>query len=74
MRYQTGLTVAVLAAAALLISGRALKELGCDRYEYSLLLLFAALGGGVMLSANNLRTMVRSVPFNKSFAIITTNI
>lgn len=46
-----------VAAVALLISSRALREIGCDRYEYSLLLLFAALGGGVMLSANNLMSL-----------------
>lgn len=46
-----------LAAIALLISGRALKEIECNRYEYSLLILFAALGGGVMISANNLMSL-----------------
>lgn len=50
-----------LAAVALFISGRSLKQIKVDRYEYSLLVLFAALGGGVMLSANNLMTLYLGV-------------
>lgn len=49
------------AAIALLISGRSLNDLSLNRYEYSLLLLFAAAGAGVMLSANNLMTLYLGV-------------
>ncbi len=50
-----------LAAISLLVSGKSLKEAAVDRYEYPLLILFAALGGGVMLSANSLMTLYLGV-------------
>jgi NADH-quinone oxidoreductase subunit N len=46
-----------LGAAALFMSGGALRGAKLDRYEYPLLLLFAALGAGLMLSANDLMTV-----------------
>ncbi len=50
-----------LAAITLLMSGRALKDIEVNRYEYSLLVTFAAAGGGVMLSANNLMTLYMGI-------------
>lgn len=50
-----------LAAITLLISGRTLRELEVNRYEYSLLVTFAAMGGGLMLSANNLMTLYMGI-------------
>jgi NADH-quinone oxidoreductase subunit N len=46
-----------LAAFALMMSGGFLKSASMERYEYSLLVVFAALGAGVMLSANDLMTL-----------------
>jgi NADH-quinone oxidoreductase subunit N len=46
-----------LAAAALLMSGGALKSSQMERYEYPLLVVFASLGAGMMLSANDLMTL-----------------
>jgi NADH-quinone oxidoreductase subunit N len=46
-----------LAAFALFMSGGFLKSAQMERYEYSLLVVFAAMGAGVMLSANDLMTL-----------------
>lgn len=46
-----------MAAAALLMSGGALKSSQMERYEYPLLIVFASLGAGMMLSANDLMTL-----------------
>lgn len=46
-----------MAAAALLMSGGALKSSQMERYEYPLLVVFASLGAGMMLSANDLMTL-----------------
>jgi NADH-quinone oxidoreductase subunit N len=46
-----------LGAAALLMSGGFLKTASMERYEYSLLTVFASMGAGVMLSANDLMTL-----------------
>lgn len=46
-----------MGAAALFMSGGFLKGAKLNRYEYSLLTLFASLGAGVMLSANDLMTL-----------------
>ena len=46
-----------LAALALLMSGGFLKSASMERYEYSLLVVFASMGAGVMLSANDLMTL-----------------
>ncbi len=46
-----------LGAASLFMSGGFLKAAHMERYEYSLLLVFAAMGAGVMLSANDLMTL-----------------
>ncbi len=46
-----------MAAAALLMSGGALKVSQMERYEYPLLVVFASLGAGMMLSANDLMTL-----------------
>ena len=45
------------AALALLMSGGFLKTAQMERYEYPLLIVFAALGAGLMLSANDLMTL-----------------
>lgn len=45
------------AAAALFMSGGALKHAKLERYEFALLTVFAAMGAGVMLSANDLMTL-----------------
>lgn len=50
-----------LAAVSLLISGRSLKDIDVNRYEYSLLVTFAAMGAGLMLSANNLMTLYMGI-------------
>jgi NADH-quinone oxidoreductase subunit N len=50
-----------MAAACTFMSGGALKRQGMDRYEYSLLTLFASMGAGVMLSANDLMTLYMGV-------------
>ncbi len=46
-----------LAALALFMSGGFLKSAQMERYEYSLLVVFASMGAGVMLSANDLMTL-----------------
>jgi NADH-quinone oxidoreductase subunit N len=46
-----------LGAAALLMSGGFLKTASMERYEYSLLTVFASMGAGVMVSANDLMTL-----------------
>ena len=46
-----------LAALALFMSGGFLRASALERYEYSLLTVFAAMGAGVMLSANDLMTL-----------------
>jgi len=46
-----------MAAAALFMSGGFLKVTKLNRYEYSLLTLFASFGAGMMLSANDLMTL-----------------
>jgi NADH-quinone oxidoreductase subunit N len=46
-----------LAAVALLMSGRSMKLAGGDRYEYALLVVLAAAGAGIILSANDLMTL-----------------
>jgi NADH-quinone oxidoreductase subunit N len=46
-----------LAALALFMSGGFLKSASMERYEYSLLAVFASMGAGVMLSANDLMTL-----------------
>src|SRR5689334_1454548 len=46
-----------LAALALFMSGGFLKSASMERYEYSLLTVFASMGAGVMLSANDLMTL-----------------
>ena len=46
-----------MAAVTTFMSGGALRKQGMDRYEYSLLTVFAAMGAGVMLSANDLMTL-----------------
>ncbi|HEV7692115.1 MAG TPA: NADH-quinone oxidoreductase subunit N [Hyphomonadaceae bacterium] len=46
-----------LGAVALLMSGGFLKSSKMERYEYSLLTIFASMGAGVMLSANDLMTL-----------------
>jgi len=50
-----------LAALALFMSGGFLKAAAMERYEYSLLVVFAAMGAGVMLSANDLMTLYVSI-------------
>ncbi len=50
-----------MAAAALFMSGGFLKVAKLNRYEYSLLTLFATLGAGVMLSANDLMTLYMGI-------------
>jgi NADH-quinone oxidoreductase subunit N len=47
----------ILGAIALFMSGGFLKSASMERYEYSLLVMFASLGAGVMLSANDLMTL-----------------
>jgi NADH-quinone oxidoreductase subunit N len=47
----------VLAALALFMSGGFLKSAQMERYEYPLLVTFASLGAGMMLSANDLMTL-----------------
>ena len=47
----------VLAALALFMSGGFLKTAQMERYEYPLLVTFASLGAGMMLSANDLMTL-----------------
>ncbi len=49
------------AAVALLISGGFVRRAGLERYEYSLLTVFAVLGSGMMLSANNLMTLYMGI-------------
>ena len=46
-----------LGAVALLMSGGFLRSARLERYEYSLLTVFASMGAGVMLSANDLMTL-----------------
>jgi NADH-quinone oxidoreductase subunit N len=46
-----------LGAAALLMSGGFLRSARLERYEYSLLTIFASMGAGMMLSANDLMTL-----------------
>ena len=46
-----------LAALALFMSGGFLEVGAMERFEYSLLIVFASLGTGVMLSANDLMTL-----------------
>jgi NADH-quinone oxidoreductase subunit N len=46
-----------LAAFALFMSGASLKKSSMERYEYSLLTIFASTGAGMMLSANDLMTL-----------------
>lgn len=46
-----------LAAVALFMSGGYLRKAGMERYEYTLLTAFAAMGAGVMLSANDFMTL-----------------
>jgi NADH-quinone oxidoreductase subunit N len=46
-----------LAGLALFMSGGFLKAASMERYEYSLLVVFASMGAGVMLSANDLMTL-----------------
>jgi len=43
------------------MSGGFLKAAAMERYEYSLLVVFAAMGAGVMLSANDLMTLYVSI-------------
>jgi NADH-quinone oxidoreductase subunit N len=50
-----------LGAASLFMAGGALKAGDMNRYEYSILTVFAALGGGVMLSASNLMTLYMGI-------------
>lgn len=50
-----------LGALSLFMSGGFLKTASMERYEYSLLTVFAALGAGVMLSANDLMTLYLGV-------------
>lgn len=47
----------LLGALALVMSGGFLKAAQMERYEYPLLAMFAALGAGMMLSANDLMTL-----------------
>jgi NADH-quinone oxidoreductase subunit N len=54
--FAKGVTYA-MASLALFMSGGFLKTAQMERYEYSLLTLFASLGAGVMLSANDLMTL-----------------
>lgn len=46
-----------LAAFALFMSSGFLRKSSMERYEYSLLTVFASMGAGVMLSANDLMTL-----------------
>jgi NADH-quinone oxidoreductase subunit N len=46
-----------LAAFALFMSGGFISKSAMERYEYSLLIVFASMGAGVMLSANDLMTL-----------------
>ncbi len=46
-----------LGALALFMSGGFLKTAQMERYEYSLLIVFASMGAGMMLSANDLMTL-----------------
>jgi len=46
-----------IAALALLMSGGFLRTAQMERYEYPLLIVFASLGAGLMLSANDLMTL-----------------
>jgi NADH-quinone oxidoreductase subunit N len=46
-----------MAATALLMSGGALKHAKMERYEFALLTVFASMGAGVTLSANDLMTL-----------------
>lgn len=50
-----------MAAVTTFMSGAALRRQGMDRYEYSLLTVFASMGAGVMLSANDLMTLYMGV-------------
>ena len=54
--FAKGVTYA-LAALALFMSGGFLKTAQMERYEYPLLIVFASLGAGMMLSANDLMTL-----------------
>jgi NADH-quinone oxidoreductase subunit N len=47
----------VMAALALFMAGGFLRAVKMERYEYSLLTVFASMGAGVMLSAHNLMTL-----------------
>lgn len=46
-----------LAAVALFMSGGAMHAMKTERYEFSLLTVFASMGAGVMLSANDFMTL-----------------
>ncbi|MBI1359637.1 MAG: NADH-quinone oxidoreductase subunit NuoN [Alphaproteobacteria bacterium] len=58
--FAKGVTYA-MAAVALFMSGGFLKITKAERYEYSLLVVFSAMGAGVMLSAHNLITLYMGV-------------
>lgn len=49
--------IGLVAAAALIFSKPYLKSEGLDKYEYTVLLLYAVLGMSIMVSANNLLTV-----------------
>lgn len=46
-----------LAAIALFMSGGAMNAMRMERYEFSLLTVFASMGAGIMLSANDFMTL-----------------
>ena len=50
-----------MAAAALFMAGGFLRAVKMERYEYSLLTMFSAMGAGVMLSAHNLMTLYMGI-------------
>jgi NADH-quinone oxidoreductase subunit N len=50
-----------MAGAALAMSGGFFARSAAERYEYALLVVFASLGAGVMLSANDLMTLYMGI-------------
>lgn len=58
------------AAAALIVSPRFFERLGAMRAEYPILILFAALGMGLMVSASNMLTLYIGLELNSLAAYV----
>jgi NADH-quinone oxidoreductase subunit N len=50
-----------MAAVSLAMSGASVRGTGLERYEFSLLTIFASLGAGIMLSANDLMALYMGI-------------